>query len=370
MPNEEQSIESSGQMAHQINLTRPEVSTSNKKQRMYEEALKELDSLDGMETVKSSIMEALALSNIFQAREKHSLKNEQHALHMIFKGSPGTGKTTVARIVGKLFVGAGLLKKGKTDPNQASIARSPFGHHDDDERPSGDVPFVECTNAEISSAFWGEDEKNVKRLFRQANGGVFFIDEAYSLISRSGHRSGEKVAATIVAEMENRRDSVCVIAAGYSDEMEEFIQYNTGFASRFATVVNFPNYSVPALLKIADGMAESRDYKMSEKYRTALAQRLEKERLQITFGNARTIRNILEESIRKQAKRVFEAHGSTPSLEQLMTLEEEDLAPFSQAYSGKKFIDPFKEMYAQAVAKGIVSGEKNKIYRKRNQENR
>lgn len=343
----------------------------NKKKRMFDEAMMELDSLDGMDSVKEKILEALALSKIFKARENHKLVNEQHALHMIFTGNAGTGKTTVARIIGKLFVGAGLLKKGNyqrtvTDMEQ----RGHFGGGSSSSQKSGDVPFVECTNADIASAFWGEDEKNMKKKFDEANGGVLFIDEAYSMISRSGHRSGEKVSAVMVAEMENRRNSVCVIGAGYPNEMEEFIQYNTGLASRFATVINFPNYDIPQLLKIARSMCTERDYRMSEGFVKVLGERLEKERLLYTFGNARTVRNIIEESIRKHAKRVFEKYGATPSREILIILEEEDMAEFNPVFKGEEIKDSYKELYTKALMSGLISGDKAKLPKRVVQSNR
>jgi stage V sporulation protein K len=336
----------------------------NKNTRMYNEALEELKALDGMASVQSKIMEALALANIYKARERHSLKNEQHALHMIFTGNAGTGKTTVARLVGKLFVGAGLLKKGKFTPTKTDLEQRNYLGGSPTPTPKSDVPFVEITNADITSAFWGEDEKNMKKAFDRANGGVLFIDEAYSMISRSGHRSGEKVSAVMVAEMENRRDSVCVIGAGYPKEMEEFIQYNTGLASRFATVIHFPNYPILQLLKIAEGMSNDRDYKMTEEYKTRLAQRLEKERLLYTFGNARTVRNIIEESIRKHAKRVYDKFGSSPAREILITLEKEDIEDFNPVFTGKQIVDPYEKVIAQALASGIITGEKAKLPKK------
>ena len=341
----------------------------NKKKNMFDEAMKELDSLDGMDSVKEKILEALALSKIFKARENHELANEQHALHMIFTGNAGTGKTTVARIVGKLFVGAGLLKKGEFKRTVSDREHSPFGGYSSSQEQS-DVPFVECTNADIASAFWGEDEKNMKKKFDEANGGVLFIDEAYSMISRSGHRSGEKVSAVMVAEMENRRDSVCVIGAGYPTEMEEFIQYNTGLASRFATVINFPNYNIPQLLKIARSMCTERDYRMSEGFVKVLGERLEKERLLYTFGNARTVRNIIEESIRKHAKRVFEKYGANPSREILIILEEEDMSEFNPVFKGEEIKDSYKELYAQALMNGLISGDKAKLPKRVIQSNR
>ncbi len=343
---------------------RKRIEQESKQSRLYKEALDELKTYDGMESVQEKIMEALALANIYKAREKYSLKNEQHALHMIFTGNAGTGKTTVARLVGKLFVGAGLLKKGNFTPTKTDLEQRGHPFSSSSSTPVGDVPFVECTNADIASAFWGEDEKNMKKKFDQSNGGVLFIDEAYSMISRSGHRSGEKVSAVMVAEMENRRDSVCVIAAGYPKEMEEFVQYNTGLASRFATVIDFPNYSVPQLLKIADGMSKDRDYKMSESYKTKLAQRLEKERLLHTFGNARTVRNIIEQSIRKHAKRVYEKHGSSPARDILITLEKEDMEEFNPVFSGKQIVDPYEKVITQALASGIISGDKAKMPKK------
>jgi stage V sporulation protein K len=343
---------------------------SDKKKKMFNEAMSELNALDGMDSVKDKILDALALSKIFKARERHNLVNEQHALHMIFTGNAGTGKTTVARLVGKLFVGAGLLKKGNHQQTVTDMERRGHPFESSSSQKKSDVPFVECTNADITSAFWGEDEKNMKKKFDEANGGVLFIDEAYSMISRSGHRSGEKVSAVMVAEMENRRDSVCVIGAGYPNEMEEFIQYNTGLASRFATVINFPNYNISQLIKIARTMCVERDYRMSEGYIKMLSERLEKERLLYTFGNARTVRNIIEESIRKHAKRIYEKHGASPSREVLITLEEEDLAEFNPVFKGEEIKDSYKELYAQALASGLISGGKGKLPKRVIQSNR
>lgn len=329
-----------------------------KNERLYKEAMKELDALDGMGNVKTKIEEALALAQIFKAREKHKLINTQQALHMVFTGNAGTGKTTVARIVGKLFVATGLLKKGDHEKRKTSREATYGGGSSSIKQ--GEVPFVECSNADISSAFWGEDEKNMQKKVDEANGGVLFLDEAYSMISRSGHRSGEKVMAVLVQEMENKRDNICVICAGYPKEMEEFMQYNTGLASRFATTINFENYDVPALLKIAETMTKERDYQMSETYRTSLATRLEKERLHPHFGNARTVRNIIEESIRIHAKRVYDEHGSSPSREILITLEDKDIRKYSPIFTGEKVDDPFEKFYKDAVKQGLVSGSKNK----------
>lgn len=348
---------------------RKEREERNKKKKMYDEAMAELEALDGMEEVQEKIKGALALSKIFQAREKHNLKNENHALHMIFTGNAGTGKTTVARIVGRLFYGAGLLTKGNYKKTSTDTERH-FGTPISSSIKYDGVPFVECSNSDISSAYWGEDEKRMKQKLDEANGGVLFLDEAYSMISRSGHRSGEKVMAVLVQEMENRRNHVCVIGAGYPAEMEEFIQYNTGLASRFATVINFPNYAIPQLLNIAMGMAKDRDYVMSEEYKLALAQRLEKERLLYTFGNARTVRNIIEESIRKHAKRVFDKYGSTPAREILITLEKEDMEEFNPVFKGEKIVDPYAQMIAEGLARGIVSGDKLKIPKKHRMSNR
>lgn len=348
---------------HQQNFDPPHqkvVKEESKNEIMYKEAMKELDALDGMSNVKRKIEEALALASIFQAREKHKLKNTQQALHMVFTGNAGTGKTTIARIVGKLFVSKGLLKKGDYKATKTS-REATYGMSESSTTKQGDIPFAECSNADISSAFWGEDEKNMKKKFDEANGGVLFMDEAYSMVSRSGHRSGEKVMAVMVQEMENRRDNVCVICAGYPKEMEEFMQYNTGLASRFATVIHFDNYDVPALLKIAETMTTERDYHMSDDYKTSLATRLEKERLHPHFGNARTVRNIIEESIRIHAKRIYDKYGSSPSIEHLITLETEDIREYSPIFTGEQIDDPFDKFYKEAVKQGIVSGDKSKL---------
>jgi stage V sporulation protein K len=310
------------------NALNPNLDKERRRKTIYDEAMKELDSLEGMEVAKGKIKDALALATTFKAREKHNLKNSEHALHMIFKGNAGTGKTTLARIVGKLFYGAGLLKKGDYKETRSDRDRNPFSPSSNDSKPVGEIPFVECSNSDITSCYWGEDEKNLKKRFDEANGGVLFIDEAYSLITYSRYSAVDKLSAVLVQEMENRRNNVCVIGAGYPDEMEEFLQYNTGLASRFATVIDFPDYSVEALIKIANSMAKDRDYRLTDNYILALSERLEKERLTKYFGNARTVRNIIEESIRKQAKRVYETYGDNPSRQDLTVLKKVDLEEF------------------------------------------
>jgi stage V sporulation protein K len=337
------------------------VSEEETKQRMFQEAMGELEALAGMGSVKDEIQEALALASISKARDRHKLKNEQHALHMVFTGNPGTGKTTVARIVGKLFVGAGLLHKGNfaaTQTDRERFRQSSMFFPNQLQSPTELVPFVECGNADISSAFWGEDEKNMKKKFDQANGGVLFVDEAYSMISRSGHRSGEKVASVMVQEMENRRGSVSVIVAGYPREMEEFIHYNPGFASRFAMVINFANYDTDTLLKMAENLASERDYLLTGEYLAGLARRLDKERELRTFGNARTVRNILEQSIRKQAKRVHEEFGVGASRDALIRLEESDLVSFNPVFKDEPIHDPFRELIEAGVRAGVILDQK------------
>nr|WP_242066134.1 AAA family ATPase [Brevibacillus laterosporus] len=219
---------------------------------------------------------------------------------MIFLGNPGTGKTTAARLIGEAFAHMGLLNTEKEI-----------------------IPFVEIHHVDITSELVGVAEKRVREKFEEARGGVLFIDEAYTFIGTDSHKSSEKVVAVIVQMMEDMRDEVMVIAAGYPKEMEGFMNSNPGLRSRFPNKVYFQDYSIPDLLKIADFICEERDYRMSPEFTNQLSLHLLKEINQPGFGNARSVRNIVEKSIKRQAIRLSEMED--PQVNDLMFLTDQDL---------------------------------------------
>ncbi|WP_096269383.1 AAA family ATPase [Paucisalibacillus globulus] len=268
---------------------------------MSNKALMELGALPGMMAVKMQVEQIIQLKKIAKLRAQQGLKNQNQSNHLIFTGSPGTGKTTAARLIGEAFSSLGILKS--EDYNN---------------------PFIEIHHADITSSLVGEAERNIKDKFEEARGGVLFIDEAYAFIGgEKSHKSGEKVIATIVQLMEDLREEVMVIIAGYANEIDEFLDSNPGLRSRFSNTVHFPDYSVPDMLQIAQKMLTDQDYQADNEYLGALANRLWFEKDKKGFGNARTVRNILEESIRMHSVRI--AQMEYPSREDLMLLTKVDL---------------------------------------------
>ncbi len=242
------------------------------------EVLKELDHLIGLKKIKNLVKEYLAFVKVQNLRKDFNLKNQSQSLHMIFKGNPGTGKTTVARIMAKAFCRIGFLEKGE---------------------------LKEVQRADLVGEYIGRTAKKTKKVVEDSLGGVLFIDEAYAL-SRGGNRDfGKESIDTLVKCMEDYRDKLIIIFAGYPYEMEEFIKTNPGLRSRVSIHLNFPDYSVEELTAIAELMFDEHEYLLNKNgktyLRTYLQRILHDEKGK---GNARTVRNIVEKTIRKQADRL------------------------------------------------------------------
>lgn len=263
---------------------------------------KQLDSLIGLHSVKELVNEVQAFVEIQQRRSALNLASEPVVLHMIFKGNPGTGKTTVARIIGQLFLAMGVLQKGH---------------------------LVEVERADLVAEYIGQTAQRTREQLRRAQGGVLFIDEAYSL-ARGGTRDfGKEAIDTIVKTMEDQRNNLIVILAGYSAPMEAFLQTNPGLRSRFPIVISFPDYSSFELFRIAEQMLLQREYQLTKAARRKLLRIIEelKERDTENFGNARTVRNMIEKAIRKQAVRLVNIPNASRT--QLMEITEEDIQEVS-----------------------------------------
>lgn len=262
--------------------------------------LSELDHLVGLEEVKRTVRQIFAFLYMQDRRRQAHLKSEPVVLHMVFKGNPGTGKTTVARLLARLFHECGLLSKGH---------------------------LVEVERADLVGEYIGHTAQKTREHIKQAQGGVLFIDEAYSL-ARGGEKDfGREAIDCLVKGMEDYRNQFIAIIAGYEEEMDWFLASNPGLPSRFPIHMTFPDYSVPALLTIARQMAVDRQYRLSPEAEFKLKHKLA--RLQddpwreSNFSNARWVRNMLEASIRQHALRLFDETG--PTREQLMTLVAADL---------------------------------------------
>lgn len=271
-----------------------------------EGVLEELNSLIGLSSVKQLIKELYAFVEIQKRRQKENLIAEPMVLHMVFKGNPGTGKTTVARILGRLFKEMGVLSKGH---------------------------IIEVERADLVGEYIGHTAQKTREQIRKSLGGILFIDEAYSL-ARGGEKDfGKEAIDVLVKAMEDHKNNFILVLAGYKDEMEWFMQTNPGLRSRFPLHIDYPDYTVMELLAIAELMLDKRQYKISPDAFAELERILRKHILlgHCKTGNARLVRNLIEKSIRLQAMRLIKQH--TISRDDLMTLIREDISEESLMYS-------------------------------------
>lgn len=235
--------------------------------------LEELKELEGLENVKKQVEQIVNYVRINKKRGKMPV------LHMCFRGNPGTGKTTVARIIDKIFCELGILSEKEK--------------------------FVEAQRSDLVGEYVGHTAMKTKRLVQSAKGGVLFIDEAYNLNPRGSDKDyGYEAIATLIKEMEDNRDNLCVILAGYTNEMNQMLKVNPGFESRIQFYVDFPDYNEEALYQIFKNMAKSEKYKLTSTIKSVLIEEIRKEKNKDNFANARAVRNIFEKVKFEQADRV------------------------------------------------------------------
>jgi len=270
--------------------------TTARRRERLEHILGDLDSLIGLTRVKRLVRELYAWVEIQQRRSREGLATESMVLHMIFKGNPGTGKTTVARILGKILAELGVLEKGH---------------------------LVEVERADLVGEYIGHTAQKTRAQIQNALGGILFIDEAYSL-ARGGEKDfGKEAIDTLVKAAEDHRNNLVIILAGYRQEMEYFLRTNPGLRSRFPIQLLFPDYTLDELLEIATLMLRQREYRMTPGAYQKLKTLLENPPPQYrNNGNARLVRNLIERAIRLQAVRLAQKEHNTR--EELLTITEED----------------------------------------------
>jgi len=268
---------------------------------LFAEFEEQLNAMVGMEQVKAIVYEIYALLHISRMRQEMGLSQSSHVYHMIFKGNPGTGKTTIARIVAKLFQKMGVLSKGH---------------------------LIEVERADLVGEYIGHTAQKTRDLIKKAMGGVLFIDEAYSL-ARGGEKDfGKEAIDTLVKHMEDSKNQFILILAGYPYEIEQFLLTNPGLPSRFPLIIDFPDYSTDQLMEIGELMMKERDYVLSQHAAFKLRQLImqAKQTEQFSFSNARYVRNLLEKAVRQHAVRLMNHYPrGTPSKNELMSIRSEDI---------------------------------------------
>ena len=270
--------------------------------------LTELDnSLIGLTPVKTRIKETASLLLVDKAREKLGLVNESPTLHMSFSGNPGTGKTTVALKMANLLFRLGYVRKGH---------------------------LVTVTRDDLVGQYIGHTAPKTKEVLKKAMGGVLFIDEAYYLYRPENERDyGQEAIEILLQVMENNRDDLVVILAGYKDKMDKFFESNPGFRSRIAHHIDFPDYSNNELLEIAEVMVASMNYHFNEESKKAMAEYIKIRKKQPHFANARSIRNAIDRARLRQANRVFNNAKGPIGASFLSQIEDIDIRQ-SRVFSG------------------------------------
>lgn len=269
-------------------------------QGIFSEMIKELDRMVGMDHVKDLIYEIYALQQIGQYRAQAGLKADAQVYHMVFKGNPGTGKTTVARILARLFQSMNVLSKGH---------------------------LIEVERADLVGEYIGHTALKTRELVKKALGGILFIDEAYSL-ARGGEKDfGREAIDCLVKSMEDYKNQFVLILAGYPEEMDYFLLMNPGLPSRFPIQLEFTDYSVDQLMQIAELMIKERQYVFAPQAEVKIRQHLTLEKLRRIegFSNARFVRNLLEQAIRQQAVRLLHQTMAVPTKQDLMLIRTDDL---------------------------------------------
>ncbi|WP_441248727.1 right-handed parallel beta-helix repeat-containing protein [Kitasatospora sp. McL0602] len=275
--------------------------------RPADEALAELDALIGLATVKQEVRTLIDLISVGRRRRQAGLKAPSLRRHLVFTGSPGTGKTTVARLYGEILASLGVLQQGH---------------------------LVEVARVDLVGEHIGSTAIRTQAAFDKARGGVLFIDEAYALAPEDGARDfGREAIDTLVKLMEDHRDEVVVIVAGYTVEMERFLSANPGVSSRFSRTITFPDYSAAELLQIARTQCVEHEYVLSEPAAEALLVHFAAMERGPGFGNGRTARQVFETMVERHAMRL--ASFAEPSTEELQLLLPDDLPGRESARMGR-----------------------------------
>jgi SpoVK/Ycf46/Vps4 family AAA+-type ATPase len=262
-----------------------------------EELLAELDGLVGLAPVKAEVKLVVNLLQVQNLRKQRGLPVVESSRHLVFTGNPGTGKTTVARLVAQIYRTLGVVDKGH---------------------------LVETDRAGLVAGYVGQTALKVEEVFTSSLGGILLIDEAYALARGGDNDFGQEAIDTLVKLIEDHRDDVVVIAAGYPEEMHEFIESNPGLRSRFPKTIHFPDYTDDELVAIFQSMCRQASYTLTKDAAAAADRYFRSQPRDKGFGNGRVVRNLFESAMGRQATRLVAV--ANPTNEQLMALEPDDVA--------------------------------------------
>lgn len=266
--------------------------------RTLDELLEDLNNLVGLANVKDKVNDLIVFQTVQKKRQEKGLYNQKSTLHMAFTGNPGTGKTTVARIVGHVYRKIGLLSKGH---------------------------FVEVSRTDLIAGYQGQTALKVKDVIERAKGGVLFIDEAYSITENDHSDSyGRECLTELTKALEDYRDDLVVIVAGYTKPMQAFFESNPGLRSRFNTFIEFNDYVADEMVDILASLCQKNDYILDDELKCAVREFFDSliEKKDETFANGRLARNLYDNLVMQHAKRVISI--SEPSEEDLSILKLED----------------------------------------------
>jgi SpoVK/Ycf46/Vps4 family AAA+-type ATPase len=258
----------------------------------------ELDGYIGLDAVKKEVRNLINMVTVHKMRSEQGLPTTDLSLHMVFSGNPGTGKTTIARLMARIYHSLGILSKGQ---------------------------LVEVDRSGLVAGYVGQTALKTSKAIEKALGGVLFIDEAYALNGRSDNDFGQEAIDTVLKAMEDHRDDLVVIVAGYDGLMDDFIHSNPGLESRFNRFLHFADYSTDEMMQIFAMQCKKGCYELSEDTEVQVRALIEQENTNgVTFGNARGVRNIFEKVLVHQANRLAAQEGPV-TREDLMRITAEDV---------------------------------------------
>ena len=257
----------------------------------------ELDTYIGLDIIKDEVRSLVNMVKVYKLRKEHDLPTADLSLHMVFSGNPGTGKTMIARLMARIYYSLGILSQGQ---------------------------LVEVDRSGLVAGYVGQTALKTRKVIDKAMGGVLFIDEAYALNGKSENDFGQEAIDTILKAMEDHRDDLIVIVAGYTELMEDFVQSNPGLESRFNRFLHFPDYTTDEMMGIFDMRCKGSSYQLAEDARPLVRDYIAEESADAEgFGNGRGVRNIFENIIVAQNNRL--AKLETVTREDLMLLTADDI---------------------------------------------